>query len=89
MPFWQSWGDQTLTLVARRAYRFPSVEETLAHPAFPGTIWALEPHSHGKVAVAKDRGGPVDIAWEIHGSGPVKLVVRPPPPPLPRPCSLC
>ncbi|CAM1504681.1 Fc.00g022720.m01.CDS01 [Cosmosporella sp. VM-42] len=54
---------------------FPSVEETLKHPAYRTTIWALEPHSGGKATVAKNRGGPLNIAWEIHGSGPTKLVL--------------
>ncbi|KAF5668559.1 alpha beta hydrolase [Fusarium heterosporum] len=59
----------------RRQPTFPSINETLNHPAFPSTIWALEPHSHGKVSVAHGRGGPVGISWEIHGQGPVKLVL--------------
>ncbi|GAB0133236.1 hypothetical protein EsDP_00001648 [Epichloe bromicola] len=54
--------------------RFPSPEETMRHPAFRSAVWALEPHSAGKLAVAKDRGGPIDIYWEVHGSGPTKLV---------------
>ncbi|KAJ4195753.1 hypothetical protein FALCPG4_003687 [Fusarium falciforme] len=54
---------------------FPSTEETLKHPAYPATIWALEPHQKGKLPVAKDRGGPVNIAWEVHGDGPIKLVL--------------
>ncbi|KAI5467576.1 Alpha/Beta hydrolase protein [Mariannaea sp. PMI_226] len=54
---------------------FPSAEETIKHEAYPGTLWALEPHSHGKLDVAKGRGGPVGIAWEIHGSGPTKLAL--------------
>ncbi|KAJ3511980.1 hypothetical protein NM208_g15373 [Fusarium decemcellulare] len=54
---------------------FPSAEETLKHPAFPATIWALEPHRKGKALVAKERGGPVGIAWEVHGDGPIKLVL--------------
>ncbi|KPM45884.1 hypothetical protein AK830_g647 [Neonectria ditissima] len=54
---------------------FPSTEDTLNHPAYPTTIWALEPHRQGKVAAAQDRGGPVRIAWEMHGSGPIKLVL--------------
>ncbi|KAM0441188.1 hypothetical protein ACHAPT_000494 [Fusarium lateritium] len=54
---------------------FPSAEETLKHPAYPATIWALEPHQKGKHPVARDRGGPVGIAWEIHGDGPIKLVL--------------
>ncbi|KAF4967588.1 hypothetical protein FSARC_4885 [Fusarium sarcochroum] len=59
----------------RRSSKFPSIQETLDHPAYPGTIWALEPHSQGKLSVANGRGGPVGIAWEIHGQGPIKLVL--------------
>ncbi|KAJ4292870.1 hypothetical protein N0V88_005528 [Collariella sp. IMI 366227] len=53
----------------------PSVAETLKHPAFPTAIWNLEPDRKGLVPVAKGRGGPINISWEIHGSGPVKLVL--------------
>lgn len=59
-----------------RSRSLPSVEETLKHPAYPTTLWALEPTSQGKLSVAEGRGGPVGIAWEVHGHGPVKLVVR-------------
>ncbi|XP_044719691.1 alpha/beta hydrolase fold domain-containing protein [Hirsutella rhossiliensis] len=58
-----------------RSYREPSVDETLKHPAYPGAVWALEPHQHGKLPVAKGRGGPINIAWEIHGDGPIKIVL--------------
>ncbi|KAM0287027.1 hypothetical protein ACHAQH_000712 [Verticillium albo-atrum] len=54
---------------------FPSAEETLAHPAYPGAIWNLEPHQKGLLACAKDRGGPVNISWEIHGDGPRKIIL--------------
>lgn len=54
---------------------FPSGEETRKHHAYPATIWALEPDRKGKAAVAEGRGGPINIAWEIHGSGPMKIVV--------------
>ncbi|KAF4974325.1 hypothetical protein FZEAL_8754 [Fusarium zealandicum] len=59
----------------RRTPPFPSTQETLQHPAYPATVWALEPHQKGKLAVAKERRGPVGIAWEIHGDGPIKLVL--------------
>lgn len=49
--------------------------ETVKHAAYPATIWALEPDQKGLLPVAKNRGGPVKIAWEIHGTGPTKLVV--------------
>ena len=37
--------------------------------------WPLKPAKKGKVAVAKGRGGPLQISYEIHGNGPMKLVV--------------
>ncbi|KAH7313513.1 Alpha/Beta hydrolase protein [Stachybotrys elegans] len=54
---------------------FPSVEETLNHPAYPSTIWGLRPDREGRLAAAKDRGGPINIEWEIHGVGPQKIVL--------------
>ncbi|OAA62251.1 glycylpeptide N-tetradecanoyltransferase [Cordyceps fumosorosea ARSEF 2679] len=57
------------------AFRAPSLDETLNHPAFPGAKWSLIPDSQGKATVAKDRSGPIDIAWQIHGHGPVKIVL--------------
>ncbi|KAL9479924.1 hypothetical protein ACSS6W_004710 [Trichoderma asperelloides] len=53
----------------------PTAEETLRHPAYPSAIWALEPHRKGVVDAAIGRGGPVKIAWEIHGEGPTKVVL--------------
>lgn len=53
----------------------PTVAETLRHPAFPTAIWQLEPDRKGLAPVAEGRGGPFNISWEIHGSGPVKLVL--------------
>lgn len=38
-------------------------------------IWALKPAEKGKAAVAKGRGGPIQISYEVHGNGPTKLVV--------------
>ncbi|CAI4219284.1 unnamed protein product [Parascedosporium putredinis] len=51
----------------------PQVAETLKHPAFAGTIWKLEPHSKGRCPVAKGRGGPLQIAYELHGDGPIRV----------------
>lgn len=60
----------------RRAFTTPSAEETLKHPAYPSAIWALEPHRKGMAEVSKGRpGGPMKIAWEIHGEGPTKVAV--------------
>lgn len=58
------------------SFRFPSLDETQHHPAFAGAKWDLIPDSQGKASVAKDRSGPIDIAWQIHGHGPTKIVVR-------------
>ncbi|KAL7949699.1 Alpha/Beta hydrolase protein [Trichoderma barbatum] len=60
-------GERTLTV--------PSAEETINHPGYASVIWALEPHRKGTVEAAKGRGGPVKIAWEIHGDGPTKVVL--------------
>ena len=48
--------------------------ELFSHPAFKDAILPLVLLSKGKIAAAKDRGGPISIAYEIHGRGPVKLV---------------
>lgn len=45
------------------------------HSEFEHVTWALKPAKKGKVAVAKGRGGPIQISYEVHGTGPVKLVV--------------
>lgn len=49
-------------------------DELLNHPEYPYIIWDLTPEKKGKVAVAKDRGGPVNIAYEVHGHGDRHLV---------------
>ena len=59
--------------------KLPSIEETLKHPAYEDTIWNLQPTRGGKLPVAEGRGGPFNMAWEIHGEGPIKVIVRIPP----------
>ncbi|KAI1125289.1 Alpha/Beta hydrolase protein [Nemania abortiva] len=54
---------------------FPSVDEVVKTDAFPTAIWRLEPHQEGMQPVAAGRGGPFKIHWEVHGYGPVKLVL--------------
>ncbi|KAF4124915.1 alpha/beta hydrolase fold, partial [Geosmithia morbida] len=56
-------------------FKVPSLEETINHPSYGSTVWALEPHRSGLCPAAQDRGGPINIAWEIHGDGPIKLVL--------------
>lgn len=50
--------------------------EVLAHPEYPHTHWDLKPDQKDKVEVAKGRGGPLKVAYEIHGHGPSKIIVR-------------
>lgn len=49
--------------------------ELIEHPAFPKAIWDLQPTTKGKCAVAAGRGGPFDIVYEIHGTGPIRTIV--------------
>lgn len=48
--------------------------EIIEHSAFPHVIHNLPPTKKGTVAVAQGRGGPLNIAYEIHGHGPIHLV---------------
>ena len=48
----------------------------LEHPLYDKALYDLKPTSAGKLAVARGRGGPVNLAWEIHGRGPVRILVR-------------
>ncbi|KAI1431133.1 Alpha/Beta hydrolase protein [Xylaria sp. CBS 124048] len=54
---------------------FPSVEEIVKSEAFTSAVWQLEPHRQGMLPVAAGRGGPFRIHWEVHGDGPVKLIL--------------
>ena len=57
--------------------RMPSLtaDEIKRHPEYGTVVWDLEAAKKGTVSVAKGRGGPFDIAYEVHGTGPLKLVV--------------
>jgi hypothetical protein len=52
-----------------------TVDELYQHPEYDHTIWSLKPEIKEKVTVAKDRGGPIDIAYEVHGHGSRHMVV--------------
>jgi hypothetical protein len=47
------------------------------HPAYKTATWDLKPASKGKAAVAQASGEPINIAYEIHGHGPIHLLVCP------------
>jgi hypothetical protein len=51
-------------------------DELQQHPEYNHIIWDLKPSQKGKIAVAKNRGGPINIAYEVHGHGNRHLVVR-------------
>ncbi|KUI70423.1 Putative aminoacrylate hydrolase RutD [Cytospora mali] len=53
--------------------QLPTIADVLQHPAFPTATWQLEPTRSGLLPVAEGRGGPLNISWEIHGEGPVKI----------------
>lgn len=52
-----------------------SAAQVQEHPEFPHVNWNLTPTKKGKIAAARDRGGPINIAFEIHGTGPSHVVV--------------
>ncbi|KAF2125678.1 alpha/beta-hydrolase [Dothidotthia symphoricarpi CBS 119687] len=51
-----------------------TAEELLKHPEYNHTVWVLKPEKQDKVAVAKDRGGPINISYEVHGHGDRHIV---------------
>ncbi|MCJ1351463.1 MAG: hypothetical protein MMC33_001447 [Icmadophila ericetorum] len=66
--------SEVLTLVSN-VYRAPlTVAELKEHPEYPKVVWDLTPIKKGSVPVAHGRGGPINIFYEIHGSGPKHLV---------------
>ncbi|KAI9737575.1 MAG: hypothetical protein M1834_009730 [Cirrosporium novae-zelandiae] len=50
------------------------VSELIEHPEYAHVTWPLQPTKKDKVAVATNRGGPFNIAYEIHGHGPIHMV---------------
>lgn len=52
-----------------------TADQLRAHPEYDHTIWHLEPEKSGTLPVANGRGGPINIAYEVHGTGDRHLVV--------------
>ncbi|KAL4923434.1 alpha/beta fold hydrolase, partial [Aspergillus undulatus] len=49
--------------------------EVVAHPAYQHLDWNLPPTTTGTCPVAQNRrGGPINLYYQIHGTGPTKLV---------------
>jgi len=53
----------------------PKAADILAHHSYKDAVWRLKPTQSGKLEVAKGRGGPIGISWEVHGRGEKKIVV--------------
>lgn len=50
--------------------------EIIEHPAFKqNVIWDLKPNEKAKISVAKGRGGPFNLMYEMHGNGPIRILV--------------
>jgi hypothetical protein len=49
--------------------------EIVVHPEFPYVNWNITPSRKERIVVGRDRGGPFRIAFEIHGKGPIRMVV--------------
>lgn len=63
-------------MILAKSSRSPlKAAEILQHPQFGHTTLELVPRLKGKVAVAKGRGGPFNIAYEVHGDGSRHLIV--------------
>ncbi|KAF2198280.1 alpha/beta hydrolase-like protein, partial [Delitschia confertaspora ATCC 74209] len=56
------------------AARPMTAAEVVKHPEYPYIIWDLKPEKKGQVTVAKNRGGPINIAYEVHGHGDKHMV---------------
>jgi len=66
-----------LALIETNRGELPLVDDIINGPAFKTALWELEPDKHGTVEVArKRRSGPFNMYWEIHGHGPIKVLVR-------------
>lgn len=51
-----------------------TTKEVIQHPGYANAVFDLIPTQEGLLPVAKDRGGPFKISWEVHGTGPIKVV---------------
>jgi len=96
MAFLQSFSDRLQSYLSQDHHRRVtehigkqlSAEEVQQHPEFPHVNWDLKPEKREKIDVAKGRGGPFKLAYELHGRGAKKIAVCIPLPAQVRPCSL-
>lgn len=52
-----------------------TVAQVEAHPAYKTINFPLTPTKSGFLNVAKDRGGVVSLYYEVHGTGPIHMLV--------------
>ncbi|CAK7269588.1 hypothetical protein SEPCBS119000_003646 [Sporothrix epigloea] len=55
--------------------KITTVAATLKHPSYPDATLNLQPTRCGLLPVAAGRGGPLRISWEVHGEGPIQIVL--------------
>jgi hypothetical protein len=71
----QALAEVSEDLAHQQGPRPLTAKEIIAHPEFPYVTWLLTPTRRERVAVGRGRGGPFRISFEVHGKGPIKLVV--------------
>jgi len=74
LPNWHRWMPQVRHL-ADGGFSPLTAAEIQAHPEYPHVYWDLKPTKKDTIDVAAGRGGPLKLAYEIHGHGPRKIVV--------------
>ncbi|KFZ12036.1 hypothetical protein V501_04434 [Pseudogymnoascus sp. VKM F-4519 (FW-2642)] len=67
------WGAHAPPDTAAKHPRLTAAEVT-ALPSYPSVTWKLQPTQEGKLKVAEGRGGPLNISWEVHGTGKTKVI---------------
>lgn len=54
----------------------PTIEHVKTHPAFDTALWNLRPSQSGIVLAGQGITYPAKVSWEIHGHGPIRVIVR-------------
>ncbi|OBT74649.1 hypothetical protein VF21_06408 [Pseudogymnoascus sp. 05NY08] len=68
-----NWGAHAPSDTAAKHPRLTAAEVT-ALPGYSSVTWELQPTQEGKLKVAEGRGGPLNISWEVHGTGKTKVI---------------
>jgi len=61
--------------LADDGFRPLTAVEIQSHPEYPHAYWDLKATKKDAIDVAGGRGGPLKLAYEVHGHGPRKMVV--------------